>query len=72
MAVEAGFLLFTLNDVLSRTALLVQPLQLPAGDDFADVPALDIPLPLSAHARSRAFARLLSAHISSNSTVRTP
>ncbi|KAK9836344.1 hypothetical protein WJX81_007135 [Elliptochloris bilobata] len=45
--VEAGFLLYTLNDVLSRTALLVQPLTLAPGDDFSDVPCLDIALPLS-------------------------
>ena len=54
MAVEAGFLLHTLNDALSRTALLVQPLALPPGEGFDDVPALDIPLPLPAQARNKA------------------
>ena len=58
MAVEAGFLLHTLNDALSRTALLVQPLALPPGEDYDDVPALDIPLPLPAQARSISFCFL--------------
>lgn len=46
--VEAAFLLFSLNEALSRTALLVQPLHLPEGTPpdgslrFADIP---LPLP---------------------------
>ena len=40
------FLLFTLNEHLSRTALLVQPLHLPPGTDPTALPGLDVPLPL--------------------------
>ena len=48
MVLEAQFLLYTLNEYLSHTAVLVQPLQ--AGPDWAeDVPlysCVDIPLPM--------------------------
>ena len=46
---DASFLLFTLNEYLSRTALLVQPLHCaPSGeaDDSAELQFVDIPLPL--------------------------
>lgn len=47
MAVDASFLLFTLNEYLSRTALLVQPLHLAPGEhDEKDLRFVDIPLPL--------------------------
>ena len=44
--VEASFLLFSLNEYLSRTALLVQPLHLPPDSDEKDLTFVDIPLPL--------------------------
>ncbi len=44
--VEASFLLFSLNEYLSRTALLVQPLHLPPDSDEKDLCFVDIPLPL--------------------------
>lgn len=45
--VEAGFLLFTLNEYLSRTALLVQPLHFPEREpDDCNLDFVDIPLPL--------------------------
>ena len=49
MVLEAQFLLYTLNEYLSHTAVLVQPLQ--AGPDWTeDAPlysSVDIPLPVS-------------------------
>ena len=49
MVLEAAFLLYTLNEYLSHTAVLVQPLQ--AGPLWAEgsplYSAVDIPLPLS-------------------------
>ena len=48
MVLEAQFLLYTLNEYLSHTAVLVQPLQ--AGPDWTeDAPlyaSVDIPLPV--------------------------
>ena len=46
MVVEASFLLFSLNEYLSRTALLVQPLHLPPDTEDKDLFFVDIPLPL--------------------------
>ncbi|KAK9917406.1 hypothetical protein WJX75_004000 [Coccomyxa subellipsoidea] len=46
VVVEASFLLFSLNEYLSRTALLVQPLHLPPDSDEKDLTFVDIPLPL--------------------------
>lgn len=46
MVVEASFLLFSLNEYLSRTALLVQPLHLPPDTENKDLFFVDIPLPL--------------------------
>lgn len=48
MVVEASFLLFSLNEYLSRTALLVQPLHLPPDTEDKDLVFVDIPLPLPA------------------------
>lgn len=49
IVVEAGFLLFTLNEYLSRTALLVQPLHFPDREpDDCNLDFVDIPLPLPA------------------------
>ena len=48
IAVDSSFLLFTLNEHLSRTALLVQPLHLAPGAAEADLLFVDIPLPLPA------------------------
>ncbi|CAK0785595.1 hypothetical protein CVIRNUC_008805 [Coccomyxa viridis] len=48
IAVDSSFLLFTLNEYLSRTALLVQPLHLAPGAEEADLLFVDIPLPLPA------------------------
>ena len=45
---DSSFLLFTLNEYLSRTALLVQPLHLPPGAGEGDLLFVDIPLPLPA------------------------
>ena len=45
---DSSFLLFTLNEYLSRTALLVQPLHLAPGVEEADLLFVDIPLPLPA------------------------
>ena len=42
---EAAFLLFSLNEYLSRTAVMVQPLTLPEGSDVASLSAVHIPLP---------------------------
>ena len=46
VAVDSSFLLFTLNEYLSRTALLVQPLHLAPDMDDKDLQFVDIPLPL--------------------------
>ena len=46
IVVEAAFLLFVLNEYLSRTALLVQPLHLPPGTQDKDLRFVDLPLPL--------------------------
>ena len=35
--IEATFLLFALNEHLSRTALIVQPLSLPSGTDIGKI-----------------------------------
>ncbi|CAL8463740.1 g3274 [Coccomyxa elongata] len=48
VVVEASFLLFSLNEYLSRTALLVQPLHLPSDTEDKDLIFVDIPLPLPA------------------------
>ncbi len=42
---ESAFLLFSLNEYLSRTAVMVQPLNLPEGSDVASLSAVQIPLP---------------------------
>ncbi len=42
---ESAFLLFSLNEYLSRTAVMVQPLNLPEGSDVATLSAVQIPLP---------------------------
>lgn len=46
IAVDSSFLLFTLNEYLSRTALLVQPLHLGSDMEDKDLQYVDIPLPL--------------------------
>lgn len=43
---DGVFLLHTLNEHLTRTALLVQPLTLPRGADASALRTIDIPLPL--------------------------
>lgn len=63
--VEAAFLLFSLNEALSRTALLVQPLHLPEGAPpdgalrFADIP---LPLPPERESHVGGVAALTCAH----------
>ena len=52
VVVEAAFLLYTLNEYLARTACLVQPLIIPPAADPADLPTLDIPLPLERDTKS--------------------
>ena len=42
---ESAFLLFSLNEYLSRTAVMVQPLNLPEGSDVASLSSVQIPLP---------------------------
>ena len=42
---ESAFLLFSLNEYLSRTAIMVQPLDLPEGADLASLSAVHVPLP---------------------------
>ena len=46
MIADGTFLLWTLNEHLTRTALLVQPLTLPRGVEAASLPTIDVPLPL--------------------------
>lgn len=53
MVVEASFLLFSLNEYLSRTALLVQPLHLPPDSDEKNLDFVDIPLPLPSTDQAR-------------------
>ena len=43
---ESAFLLFTLNEYLSRTAIMVQPLDLPQGSDLPSLDVVQVPLPL--------------------------
>jgi hypothetical protein len=46
--VETTFLLFTLNEYLSRTAVMVQPLDLPPqAESIWDLDVIDVALPLS-------------------------
>ncbi|KAG2449449.1 hypothetical protein HYH02_005596 [Chlamydomonas schloesseri] len=52
--VEAPFLLYTLNEMLSRTAVLVQPLEVPHPDAAPEV--VEVPLPLPAAALAKAAA----------------
>ncbi|KAL3158901.1 hypothetical protein ABBQ32_011616 [Trebouxia sp. C0010 RCD-2024] len=42
---DAAFLLFSLNEYLSRTAIMVQPLNLPEGTEVGGLTAVQIPLP---------------------------
>ena len=42
---EGAFLLFTLNEYLSRTAIMVQPLNLAEGAEMSNLDAVHIPLP---------------------------
>ena len=42
---ESAFLLFSLNEYLSRTAIMVQPLDLPDGTEVTGLSAVHIPLP---------------------------
>ena len=42
---ESAFLLFSLNEYLSRTAVMVQPLDLPEGSDMTTLSSVQIPLP---------------------------
>lgn len=44
---ETTFLLFTLNEYLSRTAIMVQPLQLPPQAELKSLNIVDVALPLS-------------------------
>lgn len=53
IAVDSSFLLFTLNEYLSRTALLVQPLHLGSDMEDKDLQYVDIPLPLPAADEAR-------------------
>ena len=54
MVLEGAFLLYTLNEYLAHTALLVQPLSLPPDrpEDAPLYPAVDVPLPLQTGADS--------------------
>ena len=72
MVLEGQFLLYTLNEYLAHTALLVQPLCLPADrDDAAPLyDAVDVPLPLPAsqtvtgavHGAEHALLKLSTLH----------
>lgn len=42
---ESAFLLFSLNEYLSRTAIMVQPLNLAEGTEVTGLSAVQIPLP---------------------------
>ena len=42
---EGAFLLFSLNEYLSRTAIMVQPLNLAEGAEMSNLRAVQIPLP---------------------------
>lgn len=42
---EGAFLLFSLNEYLSRTAIMVQPLDLAEGAEMSNLRAVQIPLP---------------------------
>lgn len=42
---DSAFLLFTLNEYLSRTAIMVQPLNLAEGTEVSGLRAVQIPLP---------------------------
>lgn len=44
---DGSFLLYTLNEHLTRTAILVQPLSLPPWVEATSLRTIDIPLPLS-------------------------
>ena len=44
---ETTFLLFTLNEYLSRTAIMVQPLQLPPQAELKSLNIVDVAFPLS-------------------------
>ena len=42
---DAAFLLFSLNEYLSRTAIMVQPMNLPEGTEVGGLTGVQIPLP---------------------------
>ncbi|GLI62242.1 hypothetical protein VaNZ11_004837 [Volvox africanus] len=86
MLVESSFLLYTLNELLSRTAVLVQPLDCTEPEwcpDVVDVP-LPLPLPIAEPGATTAAAaaaggsdrltvlRISSTGISSASTIASP
>ncbi|GIM16671.1 hypothetical protein Vretimale_19263 [Volvox reticuliferus] len=67
MLVESSFLLYTLNELLSRTAVLVQPLDCTEPEWCPDV--VDVPLPLPAAESTAASASAAAAAASDRLTL---
>ena len=59
---ESAFLLFSLNEYLSRTAIMVQPLDLPEGSELSALTAVQIPLPPVASGSALQGGLLLTCH----------